>query len=290
MNEKLIRFQLENINLERKALRLIGSQETFDIEENPRYLQLNHDIHGFLDKAIALCKINLTYDEYEWVIHTVLRWETYLQIHFMDYSEWDLPDRPELELKSIVLSNEQIGRIEAELKNLDKVFIVCDKVDYPTNGLRKAVEKRFSEGIVYTFLISKSKAEEEIMGYYKSFEALACIAIKKNNLNCESRDLVKIKRLDFDWDENPCIFYFQKLNEKFEVLAFQGIGSIKKMGISDMYNPIPDNLARLCIEAIRSKAPEELVAAPDKIEINTIFDEADKIISMDTINSLRAIK
>lgn len=258
MNEQINKLKKRALAIEKKIRIIIGGKEAVEFNMNKRYLNLREEIYQFVESALKTVTPDISFSDYEWISQIVLIMESYLQIHFMDYKEWTIPRWSKLEKEDIILSISQIGKIEGGLEDLERVFIVCDRVEAPKNGLRLAVEKRFSQGVVYTFLVSKSNAEQEVDGYFQLFKTIAEISIKKYNSIFNAEDLVKIKQLDFEWNQNPCIFYFQNAkNGSVNVIGFQGVEE-KKAGISKNYKLVPENIARLCIQAIRSQAPKEV--------------------------------
>ena len=72
-----------------------------------------------------------------------------------------------------------LGRIEGSLPDLKRVIVIADQIEDPEDELRRAVKHNFQKGVHYLFLISKSRAPQELDRYVKIFMTLAEIITKK---------------------------------------------------------------------------------------------------------------
>ena len=116
-----------------------------------------------------------------------------------------------------------IGVIERDLPNLRMVIVIADKVERPASLLSEAVEQNFIRGVKYLFLVSADRTKEED-GYYKLFEQLAKIVIKRGlSVNKKLEELIQIQSLPYKWEDYPHIFYRIELPEGgLRTLAFRG--------------------------------------------------------------------
>jgi hypothetical protein len=151
-----------------------------------------------------------------------------------------------------------IGIIEGELPHLHMVMVIADKVEKPTNELSDAVERNFSRGVKYLFLVSSDRASDEVRGYYTVFEALARIVVsRQENGTKKVRDLIEIQQLPYNWDDFPFIFYRLHFpNGETKTLAFRG--DSMHQGIAKHYGRVDPNYARTIARAIVADAPKNV--------------------------------
>lgn len=152
-----------------------------------------------------------------------------------------------------IVTVKSLGDIEGNLKQLKRVIVVADHVEAPDDALRHAVEKNFARGVQYYFLVSKSKANAELGGYYKIFEALAVIVSNRSAQKIKAEDLVKIQRLSYDWEDVPHILY--ETADIREAKYFLARGNQSREGIADFYSFERSDQTRIFARAILSDAP-----------------------------------
>ena len=142
---------------------------------------------------------------------------------------------------------------------MKRVIVVADHIEKPTDTLADAVESNFRRHVRYLFLVSHSKAESEVNGYFLSFEALARIAASQSEFDVSVRDLVEIKRLPYDWLDYPYIFYqcwAHGNDEHRRTIAFRG--NQKTEGVAEMYERVPSAMASAIAVAVLAGAPESI--------------------------------
>ena len=120
------------------------------------------------------------------------------------------------------LTVDRLGRLEGDIPDLERVIIMCHKVEPPDGALRDAVERNFGRGVRYLFLISHEHAHEELRGYYRIFQALAQIHIDRKGGAKAIEDLVDIKKLLYTWDDYPYIFYQSRTAGDLQTVAYRG--------------------------------------------------------------------
>ncbi len=157
------------------------------------------------------------------------------------------------------ISLKDIGVFERDLKNLKQVIVVASKVEKPSSTLAEAVEDNFIEGVKYLFLVSKSSAEKELNGYYLIFEALAKIASNKVDRKINVKELVEIKKLEYDWLDFPLIIYQFESGENAKArisIAFKG--NQKGEGIADYYERLDPRHSESFINSLLANASNEI--------------------------------
>lgn len=177
---------------------------------------------------------------------------------------------PERGLKD-VLSVKDLGILEGSLKDLSQVVVVADHVEAPSDALRQAVEKNLARGVQYRFLISQSKAADELDGYYQLFEALAKIARKRSGTDV--RELVNIQQLPYDWVETPYIFYrlpAQESPDSFRYVAVRG--NQRYEGIADFYSYLEPEYAHMIGRAILADAPSPIIVSSEQFKDSNVVD------------------
>lgn len=146
---------------------------------------------------------------------------------------------------------------------LIQVVVVADTVEQPINGLQKAVLENFKRGVKYCFIVSGSKAEEEVKGFYGIYAQLAAIAINKFGADFKLDDLVTILKLPDEWNNVPFVFYRMKeghaANAEIRTIAFRG--DTEKAGIADQYSAVDQNTAEGLWKLLMGRPPEKIEAA-----------------------------
>ncbi len=104
------------------------------------------------------------------------------------------------------ISRDELGVIEASIKNLSDIFVPCERVDKPKGTLLEAVESNMNRGVRYTFLVSPDNYYVSEGTYYQYFLAVAkSVSWKSKNLCFD--DLIRIRPLRKEWQFYPHIFY-----------------------------------------------------------------------------------
>lgn len=173
---------------------------------------------------------------------------------------------PEEGLKT-VFSYRTLGQIEGSLPDLERVIVVAHRVEEPTHELREAVKLNFRRGLKYLFLVSQSTAEEELLGYYKIFRALAEIETKKS-----ATDLVDIQELPYDWPNFPYVFYETRARGTAEPSFVAFRGNQKQEGIANFYSPVEGPNAYILARAVLSDSPHPIGVRSEQ------FEEAAKVL------------
>lgn len=148
------------------------------------------------------------------------------------------------------LTADELGVLEGGLPGLFQILVIANRIEDPAGKLDKAVVSNLKKGIPYIFLISQSEAEQEIDGYFKIFEKYAELA----NPDRPTADLVKIKKLDMDWNDYPYVFYFLRGPSREAVVAYQGT-QIKE-GIADDYRHIDGHVVAAILTTTLFKAKD----------------------------------
>lgn len=157
------------------------------------------------------------------------------------------------------LSVHELGSLEGRLAHLRRVIVVCNEVQRPQNALATAVEHNFAKGVRYTFLVPESRENDERNGYFKIFEALATVALKKSSDSKTLDDLVEILKLPTewgDWNDYPYVFYQiwnERTNKWRATVAYRG-DKLRK-GIAPNYVRVPPAFAHTIARSILSRAP-----------------------------------
>ncbi len=158
-----------------------------------------------------------------------------------------------------VLSNHNWAEFERCVPDLWQVIVLADTVEAPINGLQKAVLENFKRGVKYIFIVSNSKAEDELHGFYGLFEKLAAIAIHKFSADFKVEDLVTILRLPDEWDNVPFVFYRMKGKDShIRTIAFRG--DKVNAGIANKYVAQDQANAEALVKLLLGKPPEKIEA------------------------------
>jgi hypothetical protein len=176
----------------------------------------------------------------------------------------------------------ELGVIERDMRALKRVIVIADKVEKPHSILEEAVENNFNEGIQYIFLVSTSKAEDELTNYYTIFEARAKIVAKR--LNRDVASLLQIKRLPMDWNNYPYILYQcedQVDNTRLVTYAFRG-NELGK-GISHYYVSVAGEDAHTIAITVTAEAPSEIIKEVNPT--NNRFEYGGRSLRLVTSNS-----
>ncbi len=159
------------------------------------------------------------------------------------------------------ISAGELGIFEKDLPNLKQVIVLANKVERPNDRLAEAVEDNFGEKVSYLFLVSNSKADEEVSGYYLIFEALAKkVAAEKKDSSISVNELVTIKQLPYDWDDVPYIFYQYTVDGSSNRYTIAFRGNEKREGIAEYYEKLSPSRSSTLVSALLSEAPQEIRA------------------------------
>jgi hypothetical protein len=160
------------------------------------------------------------------------------------------------------LSVHDIGRIEGTLPGLLRVIVIADQVEDPTNELRKAVEKNLANGVHYLFLVSKSRGQTELDGYYLIFKTIKVI-ITKRLQRTDGIGTVDIQELPYDWPDYPYVFYeTEDQAGSISFVAFRG--NQPKEGIAEFYSQVDAHYAYTIARAVLSEAPQPIQVTADQ--------------------------
>lgn len=157
----------------------------------------------------------------------------------------------------------QLGEIEENIKDLDRVIIAAHQVEEPEDSLRKAVKANLQNKVDYLFLVSKSVGEEERAGWIRMFVLLAEVVLHKSDSAFAGKDVVHISALGYDWLDTPYVFYETESSDgQRATIAFRG--NQFKEGIAEKYTRLPAEFAYTLALALLSDAPEpmDVHAAP----------------------------
>ncbi len=178
----------------------------------------------------------------------------------------------------------ELGKIEGSIERLQRVIVMAHQVERPTDELAEAVEMNFRRGVKYIFLVSRSRAQLELNGYYKIFEALAEIALARDRPNRDVRDLVEIKQLPFDWDDYPFIFY-QVSDDKGAVRTIAFRGEQLHEGIADFYTTIPPSYAHTIATSVLADGPGP-IDEPVRFDRER-FEDVAKVVDLERHRALQ---
>lgn len=179
---------------------------------------------------------------------------------------------PERGLKN-VLSVKRLGILEGTFDKLSQVIVIADHVNAPSDELQRAVEQNLSRGVKYLFLVSHSKAEEELAGYYKIFDALSVIVNQRSGNSTNAHDLVTIQKLPYDWVEVPHIFYQLLATDRCDGVRYVAVrGNQLHEGIADFYTYIEPAYAHMIARAILSDAPSPITVRREEFVGSNVVD------------------
>lgn len=175
-----------------------------------------------------------------------------------------LAQKKRIDVKSLkyaaptVLDHDNWAEFEGTLPHLVQVVILADVVEQPQNGLLRAVLANFQRGVQYCFIVSSSKADKELEGFFAIFEGYARAAITKFGLHKSVTDLVTILRLPDDWENVPYVFYRFRDGPSelgcIRTIAFRG--DIDRAGIADRYIAVDQDSAEALHKLLLGKPPE----------------------------------
>lgn len=170
-----------------------------------------------------------------------------------------------------ILNHENWANFEKKVPYLFQVVVLADAVEQPVNGLQAAVLENFKRGVKYCFIVSQSKAQEELNGFYGIFEKLATIAITKYKLSSTPDELVTILQLPGEWNNVPYVFYRTRGNDnRSKTIAFRG--DTELAGIANQYIAVDSDSAEAMFRLLMGKPPERLEANIPDIENGEFID------------------
>lgn len=169
------------------------------------------------------------------------------------FTSYRLFKNPRVGMRNFI-TVEQLALIEGGMPELDQVIVVAHRVEAPANGLRTSVKKNLAAGVKYLFLISQSRAESEMRGYYIVFEKIAEEVIEMQRSQKQVHDLVCIQKLPYDWDDVPYIFYQLRTPEGTRTIALRG--TQKHEGIDENYMYVRPRLAHTIAKTVMHGAPQ----------------------------------
>ena len=176
---------------------------------------------------------------------------------------------PHLALRNVLNVN-ALGQLEGSLTDLQQVLVVADHVEDPRDELRRAVERNLKRGVKYQFLVSQSKAQQELKGYYRIFEVLAQIVSSRS---VQAGDLVTIQQLPYDWVEVPYVFYQvqdRSLPSGIRYIAIRG--NQRREGIADFYTFVESDYAHMVARGILSDGPSPINVQKEQFRDSNVVE------------------
>lgn len=94
-------YELKNIDIDLKetAIAIVGQDEVLNIDANTEASDLLKEIKNHISQLVEAAKENQKEYDYDWIVGSIKSWEIFLKVHFIDYSEIEIP----------VFSKEQIS-------------------------------------------------------------------------------------------------------------------------------------------------------------------------------------
>lgn len=157
----------------------------------------------------------------------------------------------EIEEKFQPIRLEQLAKYESGFKNLSQIIIACHEVQDPIGTpFGQAVKENFEKGIGYTFLVSNSRYKDQVNLYFNIYKEIAKLVQKQQNFIIKVENLVRIKRLQIEWDFYPYIFYKLREDENKKEKTFVYRGDDKKKGICSEYYRLDIKVAPVVYELL----------------------------------------
>lgn len=169
-------------------------------------------------------------------------------------------------LFKVHLTKSDQARIEKNLSGLNKVIVLSDRVDAPSDGFYEAVSDNFRSGVTYLFLVSHRSTESDLAAYRLIFEKIE-IAVRAE-MDARSAvgvvhqlptgPLSEFRRLHQEWEDYPymCYEFFDKNSpETPQYLMYRGnqIG----VGLADSYVKVSPETAYSLVK--RASSLKELI-------------------------------
>lgn len=171
----------------------------------------------------------------------------------------------------------ELGMLEAGLPGLYQVLVIAHRIEDPIGQLGNAVVSNLRKKIPYVFLLSQSQAEKEIDGYFKIFEHYAGLA----NPDRPTSELVKIKKLDMEWDDYPYVLYFIRGTRHEAVVAYEG--TQENEGIADEYCHVDGHMVAAVLSKTLLNAKDIDTPVSAHHEPTTSLYNEDNVASQETI-------
>ncbi len=89
-------LKVMHIRLKKKSINIIGTEEIIKKEGNYKAIELEKTIIILINKLINKSITVHDKAEYEWISRTIYSWKIFLKIHFLNYTEWRLPENNHL--------------------------------------------------------------------------------------------------------------------------------------------------------------------------------------------------
>lgn len=174
------------------------------------------------------------------------------------------------------LNVRDLGRIEGALPALQRVIVIADQVEDPADELRKAVKKNLANGVHYLFLISKSRGQMELDGYYRilrrSPQSSRDTSKQMGQERWISKSYPTIGRII------PTCFMKLKTRQAASFVAFRG--NERKEGIAEFYSPVDARYAYTIARAVLSEAPQQIQVTADQ------FPDGSNVVGISTKEGL----
>jgi hypothetical protein len=171
-----------------------------------------------------------------------------------------------------VINKHQLGRLEGNLnafasqtnRRLREVIVVAHEVDRPGDALHDAVRDNLKNEVRYSFLVSKSRSQQELNGYFRDFETIANKVFEENGgtLTFDPRDNVTMMVLPYEWNDFPYIFYRLTAGRSVEneapACTYAIRGKQVNRGIADAYVAVPQEPAQTIAKVIMEGRPARI--------------------------------
>jgi hypothetical protein len=179
------------------------------------------------------------------------------------------------------LTSADVALIEKILPNLRSVVVLCNKIDDPNVEFKKAVLDNFSEGVSYSFFVSKANSSKPQLDRYRdTFLHLHAASLPVESTDPKASkaspcisfsDFFSIGVLPLDWQNVPYIFYvFGKKDHAAVTIAFKG--TEPGVGISSSYVKVEETEARAILDLCRVASNElESAFVDEELEIVEII-------------------
>jgi hypothetical protein len=151
---------------------------------------------------------------------------------------------------------DEIGVIERDLRKLEEVVVILDKIERPYHLLLDAVLNNFSENVRYHFFVAERNFASSHEHFKPFFEQLIAVAATiRGSQIVANAQLCHIYKLPFRrQDDYPYIFYCYRNGVErpsgqrypMHIIAFRGCD--KGRGLADQYKRVEPAEARTTLE------------------------------------------
>jgi hypothetical protein len=136
----------------------------------------------------------------------------------------------------------ELGRIERDLRHLEDVVVILDKIERPYHMLLDAVIDNLRTNVKYHFFVASDHYHDSLEQFGPFFEKLIEVAATLTNARISKNDkLAFIYQLPFPRDDYPYIFYCFRnggpddtlVEKSMSIIGFRGCDHGR--GIADQY-------------------------------------------------------